>query len=179
MDLRVKRTQKSIKDAFCQLRKKKSLEKISVKELSELAMINKATFYLHYHDIYDLSSKLENELIGQMIDELREFKLQNGSDEILRFSQAMRKSIISHIDEIDILFSGYSNNHFINHLEDRLKEYIFSTFEGIKNDEKTNVILTFIIQGSYHTHIRNRSVNQNVLEQTTSQLFSRILQNRE
>lgn len=177
MDLRVKRTQKNIKDAFYQLRKKKSLEKISVKELSELAMINKATFYLHYHDIYDLSANLENELIVQMIGELRDFKLQNGADEMLRFSEAMRKSIISHLDEIDILFSGYSNNHFINHLEDRLKEYIFSTFKDIKNDEKTNVILTFIIQGSYHTHIRNRSVTPDVLEQTTSQLFSRILQN--
>ncbi|MCH5299547.1 MAG: TetR/AcrR family transcriptional regulator [Ruminococcus sp.] len=177
MDLRVKRTQKSIKDAFYQLRKKKSLEKISVKELSELAMINKATFYLHYHDIYDLSSSLESELIGQMIDELREFKLQNGAGEMLRFSEALRKTILSHLDEIDILFSGFSNNHFINHLEDRLKDYIFSTFDGIRNDEETNIILTFFIQGSYHTHIRNRSVNLDVLEKTTSQLFSRILLN--
>ncbi len=175
MDLRVKRTQKNIKDAFYQLRKKKGLEKISVKELSELAMINKATFYLHYHDVYDLSAKLENELITQMIDELREIKLQNGADEVLRFSEALRKSIISHLDEIDILFSGYSNNHFINHLEDRLKEYIFTTFKHIKNDEETNVILTFFIQGSYHTHIRNRTISPDILEKATSQLFSRLI----
>ena len=45
MDLRVKKTTKSIKDAFYELRKKKEVGKISVKELSEVAMINKATFY--------------------------------------------------------------------------------------------------------------------------------------
>ena len=67
MDLRVERTRKSIHNAFIQLRSKKPLEKISVKELSELAYINKATFYSHYKDIYDLSDNLEDELIASII----------------------------------------------------------------------------------------------------------------
>ena len=52
MDLRVKKTKNSIINAFLKLRAKKSLERITVKELSDLAEINKATFYLHYKDIY-------------------------------------------------------------------------------------------------------------------------------
>ena len=46
MDLRVKKTRRSIINAFLMLRANKPLEKITVKELAELAMINKATFYL-------------------------------------------------------------------------------------------------------------------------------------
>ena len=85
MDLRVKRTTKNIKDAFYELRKKKSVEKISVKELSELAMINKATFYLHYRDIYELSDKLENELIGEIIDDLRGVDFTAGEENFKLF----------------------------------------------------------------------------------------------
>ena len=44
MDLRVKKTRKSIVDAFIELRQIKPLEKITVKELASKAMINKATF---------------------------------------------------------------------------------------------------------------------------------------
>ena len=51
MDLRVEKTKRSIINAFLNLRSRKPLEKITVKELSEIAQINKATFYLHYHDI--------------------------------------------------------------------------------------------------------------------------------
>ena len=58
MDLRERKTKRAIKDAFLQLRVKKPLERIRVKELSELAQISKATFYLHYKDIYDLSEQL-------------------------------------------------------------------------------------------------------------------------
>ena len=56
MDLRRQRTKNSIINAFIQLRASKPLEKITVKELSELAYINKATFYTYYQDIYDLRS---------------------------------------------------------------------------------------------------------------------------
>ena len=55
MDLRVQRTRMNIRDAFIELRSRKPSEKITVKELAEAAFINKATFYQHYSDLYDLS----------------------------------------------------------------------------------------------------------------------------
>ena len=70
MDLRVKKTKNSIINAFLKLRAKKSLERITVKELSDLAEINKATFYLHYKDIYDLSETLENELFERVFNNI-------------------------------------------------------------------------------------------------------------
>ena len=54
MDLRIEKTEKGIKNAFIELRSKKPLEKITVRELCEIARINKSTFYSHYKDIYDL-----------------------------------------------------------------------------------------------------------------------------
>ena len=58
MDLRVEKTKGSIVNAFLSLRAKKPLEKITVKELCQLARINKSTFYTHYSDIFALSHAL-------------------------------------------------------------------------------------------------------------------------
>lgn len=53
-DLRVKKTKKAIHNTFMELLKVKPISKISVTELAKAAEINKATFYLHYKDIFDL-----------------------------------------------------------------------------------------------------------------------------
>ena len=62
MDLRIEKTERGIKNAFIELRSRKPLEKITVRELCELACINKSTFYSHYKDIYDLSDSMEAEI---------------------------------------------------------------------------------------------------------------------
>ena len=50
VDLRIKRTQKSIKNAFYELIEEKGFDHISVKDITERAMISRNTFYLHYND---------------------------------------------------------------------------------------------------------------------------------
>ena len=44
MDVRIVKTKNSIINAFLELRSQKNIEKITVKELCEKAMINKSTF---------------------------------------------------------------------------------------------------------------------------------------
>ena len=63
MDLRVQRTRKNIREAFIHLAQKKKIKRITIKELANEAMINKATFYLHYHDLEDLVSEIEDSTI--------------------------------------------------------------------------------------------------------------------
>ena len=69
-DLRVVKTERAIYRALIELLQKKELEKITVSELAELAEINKATFYLHYADIYTLYQDALARHISEMIDEL-------------------------------------------------------------------------------------------------------------
>lgn len=62
-DLRIKRTKKSIKEAFFNLVEERGFEHISVKDITDYAMLSRNTFYLHYKDKYDLLDKLCNELL--------------------------------------------------------------------------------------------------------------------
>lgn len=63
-DPRITRTRKLISDAFIKLSQTKSFSDISVKDITEEAMINRATFYNHYLDKYDLLEKVVAEKLS-------------------------------------------------------------------------------------------------------------------
>ncbi len=62
-DPRVQRTRKFIMDSFIELSEKKEFKDITVKDITEKAMINRATFYYHFEDIYDLREKVLSEVL--------------------------------------------------------------------------------------------------------------------
>lgn len=57
-DLRVIKTKRAIQQAALTLLLKKSINKVTITELAQTALINKSTFYLHYTDIYALYVEL-------------------------------------------------------------------------------------------------------------------------
>lgn len=61
-DIRVRRTKKLLRKGVAELGKTKSINKITVKELTDLVEINRGTFYLHYKDVYGLVDSIEDEL---------------------------------------------------------------------------------------------------------------------
>lgn len=63
LDRRRRYTQQVIKEVYIHLLQKNKTEEITVKEICELADINRATFYRNFRDIYDLFETIEKELI--------------------------------------------------------------------------------------------------------------------
>lgn len=67
-DLRVIRTRKAIRDAFCAMIMEMDYPDITIKELTRRAMINRNTFYLHYDSLDALLRELQDEIAGEFID---------------------------------------------------------------------------------------------------------------
>lgn len=65
-DRRVKKTKKALQYALAELMTHKELRKITVQELVDKADIHRATFYSHYHDVYDLYEHLEKSVIAEI-----------------------------------------------------------------------------------------------------------------
>ena len=74
-DLRVLRTKQSLRSAFREMAQKKPVNKITVTELAEKAMINKGTFYLHYKDIYDLYMEVVQEKLEDGLNQIEDYSL--------------------------------------------------------------------------------------------------------
>ena len=70
-DARVRYTQRVLKESFLSLLREKPVNKITVKEVCELAELNRATFYAHYSDCFALMESIEQELLDAFGQSLR------------------------------------------------------------------------------------------------------------
>ncbi len=66
IDRRTRKTRSLLKHTLTSLLMEKDIKEISVKELTDLADLNRGTFYLHYRDIYDLYEQLQNEIYDEL-----------------------------------------------------------------------------------------------------------------
>lgn len=71
-DLRVKRSQKFVREALIDLIEERGFDTLSVGEITERAMVSRATFYRIYQDKYDLVEKIFAEAIQALFDAVSE-----------------------------------------------------------------------------------------------------------
>ncbi|HKM00056.1 MAG TPA: TetR-like C-terminal domain-containing protein [Mobilitalea sp.] len=83
VDRRVKYTKMVLKESFINLLEKKEISQVSIKELCEDADINRATFYAHYSDQYDLMRKIEHELLDNINVQLSELDQYDDMNAVL------------------------------------------------------------------------------------------------
>jgi len=152
MDLRVEKTKRSIINAFLQLRSRKPLEKIKVKELTELANINKATFYLHYSDIYHLSEFLERETVQSVIKGIEHPKYIFSENRT--FIKELTNAFVANEQLIKILFEGTRSNSFLSIFEQEFTAMIKKTNPNYKQNVRNSMMFTYLVYGGYYTYFK-------------------------
>ncbi|MBQ8965636.1 TetR/AcrR family transcriptional regulator [Ruminococcus sp.] len=93
-DRRTLRTRRNIRDALAVLLCEKELRKVTVQEISDLADVNRVTFYKHYLDVYDLYEKIEKEVLvelGLLILELQELPAREFFEKLIGYIYEDRK----------------------------------------------------------------------------------------
>lgn len=127
-------------NAFLELRSKKALEKITVRELCEKAEINKSTFYTHFRDIYDLSEYL--------------FSKPDVFIRELTYAYIVQENLIH------TLFSGSRANMLLIRIEESLKKIIFSLRPEYRDSMTANVLFTLSIYGGFYAFEHCRSFGE-------------------
>lgn len=161
MDLRIEKTRCAIRNAFLQLRSRKPLEKITIRELSELAHINKATFYLHYHDIYDLSETLERDVVKSCIDGIEH--PENIFTDTRSFIRELTGTFTANEQLIKILFEGNRSSSFMDIFEKELYKIIYATYPDYQPSAENKMTMTFLIYGGYYTYFKHRDQSINAV----------------
>ena len=126
-----------------ELRAQKPLEKIKVKELCDLACINKSTFYAHYQDIYALANAMEDDMVEVVVEsrpQLTEW-----------LTREMFRAFTRNQTEIGILFSGSRQGLFINRVEAAMSKCISESDPSFDADVVRKIVLSFCVQGCYYT----------------------------
>ncbi len=69
-DLRVRRTQKLLREALIALIEERNFDVITVGEIAERAMVSRAAFYRYYQDKYDLVEKIFEDMLVTVVHEM-------------------------------------------------------------------------------------------------------------
>lgn len=165
MDKRIKNTTKSIKQALFRLLEEKPLSKITVTELCREAGVNRATFYLHYTDIYDLLDKIEL----SYVEEMRENNTRLGIDGKVDFLWIV-ELIKRHSDFYRITFMNNIHTRFMDEFHNELRTHYFKIFENRTTNEH---MYTFEFLRGGVDFVIAKWINSGMKESTTE--IARIL----
>ncbi|ULL15635.1 TetR/AcrR family transcriptional regulator [Paenibacillus sp. H1-7] len=70
-DPRITRTHQLLQDALLDLIRERGFDKLTVQQIAERATLNRATFYLHYRDKHDLLQQGMDEVLQQLVNNIR------------------------------------------------------------------------------------------------------------
>ncbi len=149
-DRRVRRTKQLIKQSLIELMHEKPFNEIKIKDITERADLNRGTFYLHYVDIYDLLSSVENEIF----ETLEKLLLAYHSNTLQISCFDLLKEVFSYIEENRDLFEALLNSQveeaFLTKLQSLIKTLGLELMQMTYKDTSLphySYFLSFVLNG--------------------------------
>jgi predicted house-cleaning noncanonical NTP pyrophosphatase (MazG superfamily) len=151
LDRRKKYTRMVLKDTLMKLLKDKQISSITVKEICELADINRSTFYSHYFDHFDLLNKIEDEIIEDMKGYLNQYSYEKEEDS-LQMIEKLLEYFASKDDVFQTLLNDKVDTTFQKKVMDFAHQFFIENWQANPqpDEDYAEYLSTFIISGSIH-----------------------------
>lgn len=168
------RSRRLICDALLELLEEKPLEKITVTDIAKRADLNRGTFYLHYDNVNDVVSELQNTLIEQMKRYFSNLKISLNADNIMILTVECLKYVYDqdHINYLPLLFNQQLN--FADKVCKSFQEFLLAA-KDVPRDEGNQKEL--IVRASLLVHgvigVFNAAKN-GILDMSSEQLFRSV-----
>ena len=134
-DRRVRRTKKLLTQALTQLLQEKQINEITVKELTDLADMNRGTFYLYYKDIFDMLEKIEDGLF----ESLDEIVSLHEHDDVARQTAPILLDLFHFIEDNQemcrVLLSPHGDMNFLHRLNEVVREKCLRAWPNIRKEK--------------------------------------------
>ncbi|HHU06068.1 MAG TPA: TetR/AcrR family transcriptional regulator [Clostridiales bacterium] len=152
IDRRVKYTKMVLRQSLLELMKSKPIDKITVKEICELADINRGTFYSHYSEPRALLEQIQNELFNDIKATLDKY-LTNADPTSGAYEMVLEiiKCIESNSDICKILLGEHGDSDFLKRIIDLAYEKSresWSLSMKVKDEKLIEYFYGFVSSGS-------------------------------
>lgn len=122
-DRRKRRTKKLLLHSLTTLMREKKMNKITVTELTELADVNRSTFYLYYQDIHDMIDQIETEMFEEFNAQLKKLYLAEPKKEnTLSFFIFVFEFVRENSEICKILLGQDGDYTFLNKFKEAIME---------------------------------------------------------
>lgn len=148
-DRRVRKTKKQLRTALMTLLLKKDLSRVTVRDVAELADINRGTFYAHYKDVEELLSSLEEELLTELRAVGEKYRGQYNDESALDYLTELISLAGENSDMVYVLYATTVDMDFQNRLYRELQQQYLYPFMEKLNLVGTNaeLVSAFVTSG--------------------------------
>ena len=134
-DRRVRRTKKLLTQALTQLLQEKQINEITVKELTDLADMNRGTFYLYYKDMFDMLEKIED----GMFEALDAIVSLHEHDDMSQQTKPILLDLFRFIQDNQemcrVLLSPHGDMNFLHRLNEVVREKCLKAWPNIRKEK--------------------------------------------
>ncbi|GKX67274.1 TetR/AcrR family transcriptional regulator [Inconstantimicrobium mannanitabidum] len=123
IDRRVRKTKSTLLRCLTELMSKKKINDITVKELTDLADVNRSTFYLYYKDIFDMLEQVESEMLEEFKKVFHIIAKDNNDTKLLYFYTYIFEYVQNNAEMCKILLGPDGDNSF----KEKFKKVILQT----------------------------------------------------
>ncbi len=149
VDRRVAKTKRAIYSAFAQLLSEWELNDITIRDIVDIADINRKTFYNYYSGIYALLDEIENSIVQTFEEAMGEIDFQEALNNPYIVFKKLTDIVNHDIDFYGHLISLQSNASLIikivGLLKAKTREAVIRQLPSI--EEKADIILDFVFSG--------------------------------
>lgn len=147
IDRRIRKTKKALVQALTTLMSEKKINSITVKEITDLADVNRSTFYLYYKDVFDMVEKIETEMFIDFSEAFHKFSESSTTyDTLLSFFTYLFEFVQSNAEMCKILLGPDGDYVFMEKLKEAIRQYQ-PPIANTSSKEMSHYLMPFIISG--------------------------------
>ena len=148
-DPRTKKTKRAIRNAFAKLLSEKEINDITVRDVADLAEINRKTFYRYYSGIYQVVDEIENEIVRSYEQILGEIDFKKDLENPYRIFERLTETISTDLDFYGYLLSMQGNVSLVSKLSEMLRSKTMDALLlHVSMDARAaDIMLDYVISG--------------------------------
>jgi AcrR family transcriptional regulator len=151
-DRRISKTKRAIRGALLHLMTEKEVEKITIKEVAELADVDRKTVYNYYDGVHSILDELENELMAGFEKAME--NVEYGVENVYILFEALTNYLTANWDVCETLMKMEHNSRFIFNTIDFLHQKILLAIENLNfvPSDKQRLCASFITMGLFSVY---------------------------
>lgn len=130
LDARIKRSRQLLREALISLIAEKGYERLTVRDITERATVNRSTFYKHYRDKEDLLRQTGREVFEQLVSCFEGHEQTSQEEDSRQTLVRMFEHFTQHCDFYRVMLSERGFPHFQFYLEKVMRSAL-SKFKDI------------------------------------------------
>lgn len=149
VDKRIIKTKMAIRNAFAELLSEKDMNEITIKDISDRAIINRKTFYSYYAGVYQLIDEIENEIVTALSEIIEDEDFESLTRNPYSLFQKLTTIINNNLDFCNHLMKNGRNTNLLAKIAIALKTKVKSSYlDQSSLDEKTfDQALNYVFAG--------------------------------